>query len=88
MSEEDKVEGEVIGKITHYFPKISVAVVELSGTLSAGDQIRVKGASTDFEQKVDSMQIEHEKVEEAKKGQSVGLKTAEPVRPHDIVYKV
>lgn len=83
MADEKK-----IGKVTHYFSKIGVGVMELSGELKVGDKIHIKGATTDFEQKVDSMQIEHENVEKAKKGQSIGLKVSEPVREHDKVYKV
>ena len=88
--EEKKEEflGKEIGKATHFFSKISVGVIELSKTLKVGDKIRIKGATTDFEQKIDSMQIEHEKVEKAKAGQSIGLKVKEPVREHDTVYKV
>jgi len=77
-----------IGKIKHYFSKISVAVIELTGTLKVGDTIKVKGASSDFTQNVDSMQIDHKEIEEAKAGQSIGMKTAEPVREHDTVYIV
>lgn len=85
MSEPELKE---IGKITHFFSKINVAVVELKATLSVGDKIRVQGPSTDFEQAVESMQIEHENVKTAKAGQSVGLKINDRVREHDIVYKV
>jgi len=81
-------EGKEIGKITHYFSKISVAVIELIGTLKTGETIHIKGATTDFKQKVDSMQIEHKAVPEAKKGQSIGMKVAEPVREHDQVFVV
>lgn len=91
MAEEKKQEeslGQEIGKVSHHFSNIGVGVIELSGSLAIGDKIRIKGATTDFKQKVDSMQIEHEKVEEAKKGQSIGLKVKEPVREHDRVYKV
>ena len=95
MVEEEKQEepkeeslGEEIGKITHHFSKIGVGVIELSGSLSVGDKIRIKGATTDFEQEIDSMQIEHENVEKADAGQSIGLKVKEPVREHDTVYKV
>jgi len=56
--------------------------------LKAGDKIRIKGATTDFEQKVESMQIEHEKVNEAKAGKSIGLKVKDHVREHDKVYKL
>ena len=80
--------GKEIGKVTHYFTNIGVAVIKLSATLKTGDKIRVKGATSDFTQTVDSMQIEHEKVESAKKGQSIGMKVAEHAREHDVVYKV
>jgi len=82
-------EGKLIGKVTHYFSKIGVAVIELSDTLRAGDTIRIVGGEdTDFTQKVESMEIEHEKVEEAKKGDSVGLKVEQKVREGYKVYKV
>ena len=80
-------ERKQIGKITHYFSKIGVAVVELTGTLKAGDTIMIKGAHTEFEQMVRSMQIEHESIEEAKKGQSVGMKVEQKVHENDIVFK-
>lgn len=86
--EEDKKEIE-IGQITHYFNKISVAVIELTkGDLSLGETIHIKGHTTDFSQTVDSMQIEHQNVEKAAQGESVGLKVKEPVREGDIVYKI
>jgi len=85
LSEEELQE---VGKITHFFSKISVAVVDLTATLSVGDRIRIQGPTTDFEQTVDSMQIEHENVKSAKKGQSVGLQVKERVRENDTVYKV
>jgi putative protease len=64
-----------------------VAVIELEKPLKVGDTIAVKGPTTDFEQKVDSMQIEHKNVEKAEAGQSIGLKVAERVRETDVVYK-
>lgn len=84
MSEENVVE---VGRITHFFSKISVAVIELKAPLSVGDTILVKGPTTDYEQAVDSMQIEHENVQKAEAGQSIGLKVAQRVRETDIVYK-
>ena len=84
MSEENVVE---VGHVTHFFTRISVAVVELSATSAVGDTILVKGPSTDFEQVVESMQIEHENIERAEAGQSIGLKTEQRVREEDIVYK-
>ena len=74
------------GKVSHYFSKIGVAVIELSSDLKEGDKIHIKGHTTDFEQNVKSMQIEHDKVNEAKAGQSIGMKVDEHVREHDIVY--
>ncbi len=82
------MEGRKVGNITHFFNKIGVAVIELTDTLKVGDVIKVKGATTDFEQTVDSMQIEHEQVEEAGKGQSVGLKMDDAVRAGDEVFMV
>lgn len=79
---------ELIGKITHYFDKIEVGIIELSkGKLAAGDEIHVKGTTTDFDQVVDSMQIEHEQVKTAKKGDAIGLKVKDKVREGDEVYK-
>jgi len=84
LSEEEIVE---VGHITHFFSKINVAVVELTAPLCVGDNILVKGPSTDFEQVVDSMQIEHKNIPKAEAGQSIGLKMAEHSRERDIVYK-
>lgn len=82
-------EGKLIGKITHYFSNIEVAVIELLGTLKVGDNIRIVGGEeTDFTQKVESMEIEHQKIKTAKKGQSVGLKVNQKVREGYKVYKV
>ena len=75
-----------IGKISHYFEKPQVAVIELSGKLNVGDKVHVKGHTTDFVQKVDSMQVEHKDVNGAKKGDSIGLKVLERVRKKDKVY--
>jgi putative protease len=77
-----------VGRITHFFTKISVAIVELTDTLVVGDQILIKGPTTNVKQKVESMQIEHENVEKARRGQSIGLKVNENVRENDRVYKV
>jgi putative protease len=77
-----------IGKITHYFSHISVGIIELSDALKVGDSIHIKGHSEDFTQTVDSMQIEHADVSEAKAGDTVGLKVLQKVHPHDKVYRV
>jgi len=78
--------GKQIGKITHFFSKISVAVVELSDKLKVGDSIVITGHSKEFEQAVDSMQVEHEQVTEAKKGDAVGMKVDQSVKEGDLVY--
>ncbi|OGM61394.1 hypothetical protein A2955_00340 [Candidatus Woesebacteria bacterium RIFCSPLOWO2_01_FULL_37_19] len=78
-----------IGKITHFYDKIGVAVLELDSDLGVGDRIKfVRGGEELFEQDVDSIQIEHEKVEKASKGQSVGLKTKKEVKEGAEVYKI
>jgi len=79
---------EEVGEVTHYFSRIGVAVVELKAPLSVGDRILVQGSTTDFEQTVDSMQIEHKNVQKAAKGQSIGLKMRERVRERDRVFRV
>lgn len=87
MAEEKKE--VLVGKITHFFGKIKVGIIEITkGSLAVGDTIHVKGSTTDFEQKVDSMQVEHETVDKAKKGDVIGLKVKEKVREADEVYKV
>ena len=80
--------GKEVGKVTHYFSNIGVAVIKLGAVLKQGDKIRVKGDTSDFTQNVDSRQIEHEKVESTKKGISIGMKVVDHAREHDIVYKV
>lgn len=80
--------GEEIGKVTHYFTKIGVAVIELSGDLKIGDKIHIKGATSDFKQTIKSMQIEHESIEEAEAGQSIGMKVKDHAREGDTVYKI
>jgi len=82
--------GEIVevGRVTHYFSRIGVAVVELKAPLKIGDRILIRGATTNLEQTVESMQIEHKPVEEAGPGQSIGLKVKDRVREKDIVYKL
>ena len=77
-----------IGKIVHYFDKISVGIIELSDILKIGDKVRIKGHTTDFTEDVTSMQIEHVTVSEAKAGESVGIKVSQKVHQGDKVYKV
>ena len=80
---------EEIGKITHYFSKINVGVLELSkGELHVGDTIHIKGRTSDFYQKVESIQVEHSPVDKAKPGEPVGIKVESPVRENDVIFKV
>lgn len=77
-----------IGKVTHYYDKINVAVVELIGNLKVGDAIKIVGHGSEFTQVVNSMQIEHEKLEEAHKDQEIGLQVDKSVKEGDVVFKV
>ena len=79
---------EQIGSIRHYYSKIGVAVIDLTAKIAVGDTVRIKGVTTDFRQKVESMQIEHANVENAGAGQSIGLKVTDKVREGDLVYKI
>ena len=76
-----------IGVVSHFFSKIGVAVIDLSKPLSIGDRILVKGPSTDFEMTVDSMQVEHQSIQRAEAGQSIGLKLDQHARERDVVYR-
>ena len=75
-----------VGQVSHFFSNISVAVVDLTKPLKKGDSILIEGAHTSFKQKVSSMQLEHEKIESAKKGQAIGLKVKDRVREGDKVF--
>jgi translation elongation factor EF-1alpha len=76
-----------VGRVSHFFGKINVAIIDLKDTILVGDHIFIKGPTTDIEQTVDSMEIEHEKVQQAKAGQSIGMKVKDRVRENDVVYK-
>ena len=81
--------GERIGVVTHYFSHLSVAVVKLeAATLRVGDTIHFRGHTTDFKQRVDSLQVNHAPVPEVRPNDDFGLKVREHVREHDVVYKV
>ncbi|HID60525.1 MAG TPA: translation elongation factor-like protein [Hadesarchaea archaeon] len=86
--EETPVGKKLVGKISHYFTKIGVGVVELSDEIKVGDKISIEGATTNIQQTIDSMQIEHENVQSAGAGQSIGLKVRDRVREGDLVYKL
>ena len=78
-----------IGRVEKYYGRLSVAVIELTaGPLRLGDIIHVRGSTTDFEQPVESMQIEHERVEQADAGQRVAIQVLAKARPHDVVYRI
>jgi putative protease len=79
---------ERVGVVRDYFAKINVAGIDLEGTLRVGDTIHIKGHTTDLEQLVESLQIEHESVEEAKAGDAIGIKVQDRCRDGDVVYKV
>lgn len=82
--------GTRVGKITHYYDKIGVAVVSVESPISLGDQIEIrdKNEVQKFTQTVSSMQIEHKSINEAQKGQEIGLKIDQEVKEGDLVYKV
>jgi translation initiation factor IF-2 len=78
-----------IGRVTHYWSKIGVAGIEITaGEVKVGDTIRFRGHTTDFTQRLDSMQVEHDVVTVARAGDSIGVKVTDHVRDHDEVFKV
>lgn len=79
---------KIIGVVTHYFPKVRAGVIKLKAPLKIGNTIKIKGHTTDFTQTVASMQIEHVPINQAKKGQEIGLLVDSRVRGNDTVYKV
>ncbi len=79
-------ETKPIGEVTHYFGGINVAIVKFKKTVDVGETIKFKGANTDFEQKIESMQFDHQDIKSAKKNQEVGIKVTEKVREGDMVY--
>ena len=83
MSEE-----KLIGTITHYYSKIGVAIVDVSDCVSVGDKVKIKGHSTEFEQDIDSIQVDHGTVNEANKNDVIGLKVNDKVREGDKLYKI
>ena len=76
-----------IGKITHYFQNVGVAVVELGADLKVGDLVTIGGKSETFDQTITSMQIDKKPIQIAKKGQAIGLKVDKPVKDGDIVWR-
>ncbi len=86
LPEEEKP-GKPIGEVTHFYSKIGVGIVKLTDALKVGDKVKIQGHSTDIEQDVDSIQVDHKDVQDAKKGDVVGLKVTDKVREGDKVYK-
>lgn len=86
MSEQHDPE-EAIGTVTHYFGHLSVAAVDLSDRLHIGDRVHIQGHTTDLTQTVDSMEVDHEHVDEAGPGDDVALKVDDHVREHDRIFR-
>ena len=80
--------GKRVGKVTHYYDHLSVAVMALTEKIEVGDTLHFLGHSTDFKQQVTSMQIEHKSVESAKPGEDVAIKVDQRVHPNDAIFKV
>lgn len=83
-----KSKEKLIGKVAHFYDHIGVIALKLKDSLKAGDAIRIEGGTTSFTQKVESMQIEHEQVAKAKKGEDVGIKVSKKAREGYRVYRV
>ncbi|MDO8264836.1 MAG: EF-Tu/IF-2/RF-3 family GTPase [Candidatus Parcubacteria bacterium] len=89
MPKETTEEGKLIGTISHYFGNIGVAVFKLTDTMRVGDTVRISGGEgTDFTQTIDSMQVEHKEVQEAKPGDEVGVKISQKARDGYKIYKL
>ena len=86
MSEEHDP-AESIGTVTHYFSHLSVAAVSLDQPLRVGERIHIKGHTTDLVQAVDSMEVDHRSIDEAKPGDDLAIKVADHVRDHDRIYR-
>lgn len=80
---------EAVGEVTHYFPKVKAGVLKIKkGSVSVGETLHFKGHTTDFKQKVGSLQLDHVPIETAKKGQEVGIRVKSRVRLNDVAYKI
>jgi putative protease len=82
------MEEQEVGRVVDYFAKVGVAGIQMTGSLAVGDTIHIKGHTTDFQQTVESIQIEHQVVQEVNTGDSAGIKVTDRCRAHDVVYKV
>jgi translation elongation factor EF-1alpha len=86
--EDTLMSGERVGEVTHYFDRISVAAILLTGTLRKGEQVHFLGHGSDFSQEITSIQVEHETIETAVKGQEIAVKVIKPVKQHTAVFLV
>lgn len=82
------MEEEIVGFVEHFYDKLSVAVVKLKKSLKVGDHLHINGEHTDFEQLLESMQVNHKDVKIAKKGDSAGIRLNKLAKDGDIIYKV
>ncbi len=80
--------GKLIGKVTHYYNKISVAIIELVSEIEVGEMVRFLGKKTDFSQRIESLQKNHQNILKAEKGEVVGVKVEQEVEEGDEVYKI
>ncbi|MFA5838410.1 MAG: hypothetical protein WC849_00510 [Candidatus Paceibacterota bacterium] len=84
----EKEKEKEIGVITHWFDKINVAVIKLNGSIKKGDKIKIRKGDTEFEETIDSMQIDHQNVDSAKKGDDVAIRFSEKTKEGALVYPV
>ena len=77
-----------VGEVTHYYNKIVVAVIHVLAPIKVGDRIKISGHDNEFQQEVTSMQIEHQNIQKAKKGDDIGMKVDQPIKGGDEIYKV
>jgi len=84
----EEVKEKLIGRVTHYFPKVEAAIIKLEDNLQIGDKIKLKREDQEFEQKVESMQVDHTDIQKAEKGQEIGVKVDQKVKEGWEVYKV
>ena len=88
VTSKQKVSMDVIGKIVHYFPHVKAGVLKVTkGSVSLGDVIHIKGHTTDFKQKINSLQLDRVSIQKAGKGQEVGIQVKSRVRQNDVVYR-
>ena len=84
----DEIKEKPIGKVTHYFPKVGVAIIKLKEGIKIGDKVKIKREAEEFEQEVGSMQIDHKDIKSAKAGEEVGLKVDKKVKEGWEVYRL